>query len=144
MDVHTRAQRSFNMSRIRSKDTKPERVVRRLLHGMGYRFRLHRKDLPGKPDVVLPKYRTVIFVNGCFWHMHECPAGQRHPKTNSEFWTAKRDRTRVRDQEKLMALNTLGWRCLTVWECEIRDVIAVSRYLETNLRRSILQPQGNK
>ena len=97
MDVHSRKQRSYNMSRIQSRDTKPEKIVRKLLHRHGLRFRLHRKDLHGKPDITLKKYNTVIFVNGCFWHMHDCKFGNVIPKTNTEFWQKKRVKNIERD-----------------------------------------------
>ena len=119
-DVHTPAQRSFNMSRVRGKDTKPELLVRQFLHATGYRFRLHRKDLPGKPDIVLPKRRTVIFVHGCFWHKHE---GCRYfvvPKTRTEFWMDKIGRNVVNDERQQTELRAAGWRVLVVWECELK------------------------
>lgn len=119
-DVHTTQQRSFNMSRIRGKDTKPEMIVRSLVHQMGYRFRLHRKDLPGKPDLVLPKHGKVIFVNGCFWHMHRCRYGKVAPKTNAEFWQNKRQRNVERDRRNLQSLRTSGWQALVIWECWTR------------------------
>jgi len=119
-DVHTAAQRSFNMSRIRGKDTKPELIVRSLVHQMGYRFRLHRKDLPGKPDLVLPGHRKIIFVHGCFWHMHRCRYGRVTPKTNADFWQAKREGNVERDRRNRKSLKADGWEVLTVWECWIR------------------------
>ena len=113
------------MSRIRSKNTKPELLVRRLLHAAGYRFRLHGaaggKLLPGKPDLVFASRRKAIFVNGCFWHQHSCPAGQRAPQNNSEFWAEKRSRTVIRDTAAVQALAADGWESLTVWECELKD-----------------------
>ena len=113
------------MSRIRSKNTKPELLVRRLLHAAGYRFRLHGaaggKLLPGKPDLVFAARRKVIFVNGCFWHLHNCPAGQHAPKNNSVFWAEKRSRTALRDAAAVEALAAAGWESLTVWECELKD-----------------------
>jgi len=116
-DVHTPAQRSFNMSRIRGRDTKPELIVRSIVHQMGYRFRLHRKDLPGKPDLVLPGRRKIIFVHGCFWHMHRCRSGRVKPKTNAEFWQQKRTATVQRDRKSRKALRQNQWEVLTVWEC---------------------------
>ncbi|MGV3576325.1 MAG: very short patch repair endonuclease [Devosia sp.] len=110
------------MSRIGPKDTKPELVVRRGLHAAGIRFRLHRGDLPGRPDLVLPKYRAVIFVHGCFWHRHEGCANFRLPKTNTEFWRQKIDRNVERDHEAIVKLKKLGWRVLIVWECETRQL----------------------
>lgn len=118
-------ERSVRMAKIRSRDTTPERFVRSILHSAGYRFRLHRRDLPGVPDLTLPRYRTVIFVNGCFWHWHADPkcsiAGL--PKSNLDYWKPKLARTRSRDQEHNKALSCLGWRVLTVWECELRDPV---------------------
>ena len=120
-DVHTTAQRSFNMSRIRSRDTKPEMIVRSLVHQMGFRFRLHRKDLPGKPDLVLPRHKKVILVHGCFWHMHQCRYGRVVPKTNTEFWQTKRTGNCDRDRRNLRKLRRDGWRALIVWECWTRE-----------------------
>ena len=120
-DVHSKQQRSFNMSRIRGKDTKPEMRVRSLVHQMGFRFRLHRRDLPGKPDLVLPRHRSVIFVHGCFWHMHRCRYGRVTPKTNAEFWQAKRQGNVDRDRRNIRKLKTDGWRVLVIWECWTRD-----------------------
>ncbi|MDF1614346.1 very short patch repair endonuclease [Desulfurivibrio dismutans] len=109
------------MSRVGGKNTKPEIAVRSLLHSLGYRFRLHRKDLPGKPDITLPKYKKVIFVHGCFWHGHEdCPRSKR-PSTNEEFWREKLDKNIERDKETVTALKKLGWDVLTVWACEVKD-----------------------
>jgi DNA mismatch endonuclease, patch repair protein len=120
-DVHTAEQRSRNMAAIKGADTRPEIRVRSALHALGYRFRLHRKDLPGKPDIVLPKLRTVIFVHGCFWHSHDCRWGRVVPKTRAEFWAEKRAGTVERDERKARALEELGWRVLNVWECETRS-----------------------
>lgn len=120
-DVHTRAQRSYNMSRIRSKDTKPEMIVRSLVHQMGFRFRLHRKDLPGKPDLVLPRHHKVIFVHGCFWHMHRCRYGKVTPKTNAQFWQDKREGNVARDRRHRRQLRSDGWDVLTIWECWTKD-----------------------
>ena len=105
------------MSRIGARDTAPEMAIRKALHRAGYRFRLHRKDLPGRPDLVLPKHRAVIFVHGCFWHGHEGCRDFRVPKTNVVFWQNKIGRNMERDQEALMKLASLGWRTLVVWEC---------------------------
>jgi DNA mismatch endonuclease, patch repair protein len=117
--------RSANMARIRSKDTSPEIVLRKLIHGLGYRFRLHRKDLPGKPDLVFPSRRRVIFVHGCFWHQHpECREG-RVPGSRLEYWGPKLRRNQERDAASQAALRGQGWRCLTVWECELKDTAGV-------------------
>ena len=107
-DVHTREQRSRNMAAIRSKNTKPEIRVRSILHSLGYRFRLHRTDMPGKPDIVLPKHRTVIFVHGCFWHCHDCRFGRVIPATRADFWATKRAGNVERDQRNVALLNELG------------------------------------
>lgn len=118
-DVLTPEQRRLNMRRIRAKDTKPELLVRRGLHAHGFRFRLHRKDLPGCPDLVFPSRRAVIFVHGCFWHGHGCPLCKM-PATRPEFWQMKIDRNRARDQKAIVALKSAGWRVLVVWECALR------------------------
>ena len=114
-------QRSKNMAAIKSKNTKPEIAVRKLLHSMGYRFRLHRKDLPGSPDIVLPKYKTVIFVHGCFWHRHKNCKYASTPKTRQEFWEAKFRENINRDKLNQDNLSSNGWKIIIVWECEIKD-----------------------
>ena len=114
-------QRARNMSAIKSKNTKPEIAVRKLLHSMGYRFRLHRKDLPGSPDIVLPKYKKVIFVHGCFWHRHENCKYASTPKTRQEFWEAKFLENIKRDKLNQANLSSKGWKIIIVWECEIKD-----------------------
>ena len=121
MDVHDKHTRSYNMSRIQSRDTKPELVVRSICHRLGLRFRLHRKDMPGKPDLVFPKYKTVIFVHGCYWHSHDCKYGIVVPKTNAEFWKKKRDKTKERDSRNKNELEKLKWQVITYWECQIKD-----------------------
>jgi DNA mismatch endonuclease (patch repair protein) len=108
------------MRAVGRKNTRPEIIVRRLAHSMGYRFRLHRRDLPGKPDIVFPGRRKVIFVHGCFWHGHDCPRGAR-PQSNIEFWHAKLARNVDRDRLQKQALRALGWEPLVVWECETKD-----------------------
>jgi DNA mismatch endonuclease (patch repair protein) len=137
MDVHTPSQRTFNMSRIRSKDTKPEIIVRRLCHSLGYRFRLHRKDLPGKPDLVFPKYKIALFVNGCFWHSHDCRWGTVEPKTRPEFWTKKRTRTVERDREVRLSLKRIGYRSCTIWECQTRDEDTLTNHITRLFRCSM-------
>ncbi|MDP3479819.1 MAG: very short patch repair endonuclease [Desulfoprunum sp.] len=109
------------MSRVSGKNTKPELVVRSLLHNMGYRFRLHRKDLPGKPDITLPKYHKVIFVHGCFWHSHADCLRSKRPTTNKKFWQVKLDKNIERDKVTVSSIRELGWRVLTVWACEVKD-----------------------
>ncbi len=129
-DVMTPEQRSRAMAQVRSKNTKPEMRVRSLLHRSGFRFRLHRRDLPGTPDIVLPKHRAAIFVHGCFWHAHPgCPRATM-PSTRVEFWTEKLARNVARDARKERDLIAAGWRVLVVWECETRDDAA----LEARLR----------
>lgn len=132
-DRLTPAQRSWNMSRIRGKNTKPELLVRRLLHAKGYRYRLHgtagKIRLPGNPDLVFAARRKVIFVNGCFWHFHDCRVGMHAPKANAAFWEAKRSRTRERDALQRGQLETAGWSVLTVWECELKDGSALEAQL---------------
>ncbi|MBL9150646.1 MAG: DNA mismatch endonuclease Vsr [Phycisphaerae bacterium] len=117
------------MAAIRSRDTGPERRVRSIVHALGYRFRLYRRDLPGSPDLVFPRLRAVVFVHGCFWHAHRCRAGRKDPKTNAAFWKAKRTRNRERDRAVTRALRRRGWLVLAVWECELRDAEALMRKL---------------
>ncbi len=124
-------QRSRNMSAIKSKNTKPEIAVRKLLHSMGYRFRLHRKDLPGSPDIVLPKYKTIIFVHGCFWHRHENCKYASTPKTRKEFWENKFNANKIRDQKILKEIKNLGWKFIIIWECEARNI----RSIEEKIKR---------
>ena len=113
--------RSRTMRAVRSRDTGPEMAVRRLAHGMGYRYRLHRKDLPGAPDLAFPSRRKAVFVHGCFWHWHDCPRGDRMPKSNRDYWTRKLSRNRDRDAEHRKRLQSMGWDVLTIWECQIGD-----------------------
>ena len=117
------------MSRIRKTDTTPELVVRRLAHALGYRFRLHRRDLPGTPDVVFPRLRKVILVHGCFWHQHDCPLGRKRPRSNRGYWIPKLERNVIRDDDNETRLRLMGWRTLVVWECEIVDVDALRERL---------------
>ena len=119
------------MSKIRSKDTRPERVLRSALHRLGFRFRIHRKDLPGKPDIVLPKYLTVIFIHGCYWHYHkDCREG-RIPSTNSAFWKDKLEKNVAKDERHRAALAALGWRVLVVWECEMNTRAKFTKKIES-------------
>ena len=117
-DVLTPEQRRFNMSRIRGRDTKPEMIVRRLVHSLGGRFRLHVRDLPGSPDLVLARRRKIIFVHGCFWHRHRCRYGKPVPKTRTAFWRRKLARNVERDRQVRRSLTRLGWQTLVVWECQ--------------------------
>ena len=123
-------QRSRNMSSIKSKNTKPEIAVRKLLHSMGYRFRLHRIDLPGSPDIVLPKYKKVIFVHGCFWHRHENCKYASTPKTRKEFWESKFKANVKRDKEIQEKIKNIGWQSVVVWECEIKNEKIKDKLLE--------------
>ena len=120
MDVHTRTQRSSNMAAIRAKNTRPELIVRRHLHRLGFRYVLHHRKLPGRPDIVFPRRKKVIFVNGCFWHMHDCRFGRVIPATRTEFWQTKRTATVARDAANIKKLQEDGWRVFVAWECEIR------------------------
>ncbi|MHA7872696.1 MAG: very short patch repair endonuclease [Hyphococcus sp.] len=126
-DVFTPDKRSAVMRAVKSSDTKPERALRKALHALGYRYRLHVKGLPGKPDLVFPKYRTVIFVHGCFWHGHDCKRGARTPKSNASYWRDKIAGNKARDERNAAALRALGWRVVTVWECEIKDLDAAAK-----------------
>jgi DNA mismatch endonuclease (patch repair protein) len=119
-DDLTPEQRKHTMTQVRSEDTQPEMWVRRLVHGLGYRYRLHRKDLPGNPDLVFSGRRKIIFVHGCFWHAHDCKAGRKRPKANEEYWSRKLTRNRERDAVNQALLREQGWDVLVVWECELR------------------------
>ena len=121
VDVHTAKQRSYNMSRIRGRDTKPEKIMRSLVSDEGHRYRSNVRALPGKPDIVLPAFETAIFVHGCFWHRHPGCRYATTPKSNSDFWQAKFIRTLERDRQHLKALRKAKWRVLVIWECELRD-----------------------
>lgn len=127
MDKISKELRSRNMSRIQRKDTKPELAVRSILHNNGFRFRLHRKDLPGTPDVVLPKYRAVIFIHGCFWHRHKGCRLAYEPKSRTAFWNAKFEENMMRDASVCRRLRRCGWRVAVVWECEVADPNCVMR-----------------
>ena len=122
MDVFTPEKRSEIMSRVRDRNTKPEMTVRRLLHGLGYRYRLHRRDLPGTPDIAFMGRKKAVFVHGCFWHRHEGCNKASTPKTRVKFWKTKFDENKRRDERKLSALKELGWKTMVVWECEIKDL----------------------
>ena len=135
--------RSENMRRIRSKDMKPEMAVRRLVHGMGYRYRLHRKDLPGKPDLVFPSRKKVIFVHGCFWHQHDDPKclDGRPPKSNTSYWHEKLKRNVERDATHKKLLRVEGWNCLIVWECETKNLDKLRRTVKQFLGGSLRRDQ---
>lgn len=135
MDVFSREKRSQIMSCVSGKNTKPEIAVRSLLHNLGFRFSLHRKDLPGKPDITLPKYKKVIFVHGCFWHGHADCSRSKRPSTNEEFWREKLDKNIERDKSTINALKELGWDVLTVWTCEVNDMNELKAKLLSFLER---------
>ena len=133
-DPLTPEQRRHTMASVRATGTAPEMLVRRLVHSMGYRYRLHRVDLPGKPDLVFPARRKVVLVNGCFWHGHECEAGTNLPKANRDYWIPKLARNRSRDTMNQARLREAGWSVLVLWECEMKDLeelrARISRFLE--------------
>ena len=135
-DVLSPDQRRYNMSRIRNRDTRPEMLVRSLVHRMGYRYRLHKSDLPGKPDLVLVRYKKIIDVYGCFFHMHNCKYGKVTPATNKEFWQTKRQSNVERDLRNQKSLRENGWRVMVVWECETRDLRLLKKRLLSFLERS--------
>jgi len=135
-DVFSEEKRSAIMASVRSKDTKPELLVRSLLHRLGYRFRLHRKDLPGKPDIVLPKYSTVIFVHGCFWHGHRGCIRSKLPKSRPEFWRDKIESNVERDRRARIELMAQGWNVLTIWQCQIRGKSDLARTLTESIHGS--------
>jgi len=129
MDTISPEKRSWTMAQVKGRDTRPELIVRSLLHRLGFRFRVQRKDLPGKPDIVLPKHKTVVFVHGCFWHRHPGCKRASTPADNFQYWRAKFSRTVTRDATHQAALEQSGWRVLVVWECELRDMEALARRL---------------
>ena len=131
----TTAERSRIMRAVKSRDTKPEMIVRRLAHGMGYRYRLHSAGLPGKPDLAFPGRKAVVFVHGCFWHGHRCKRGARVPEANVAYWTAKIAGNLARDRKHTSKLRRAGWRVLTIWECELRDLGRLSKRLKGFLGR---------
>ncbi len=133
MDVLTPEQRSRCMAAIRGKDTGPEMTVRRILTAMGYRYRLHDRALPGRPDLVFVSRRAVVFVHGCFWHRHACRTGRATPRTRGAFWCAKFESNRQRDRRNVRALRRQGWRALVVWECQLRDADRLMARLRTFL-----------
>jgi len=137
VDTISEAHRSWNMSRIKGRNTGPELRLRSLLHRAGFRFRLHVKDLPGKPDIVLPKYRTAIFVHGCFWHRHEGCRNATTPSTRAEFWQEKFDGNVKRDRRNMAALKTAGWAVITVWECDLKaDADRIVQQISTEIRKA--------
>ena len=139
-DVYSSEKRSAVMRRVKGRDTTPEMTVRRALTKLGARYRLHRKDLPGNPDIVMPGRRLAIFVHGCFWHGHDCARGARVPKANREYWVAKVGRNVARDARSTEALRALGWRVETIWECDLKDAAA----LEARLRALVSSPPAKR
>ena len=140
MDKLTKEKRSWNMSRIKGKDTKPEIRVRSFLHRLGYRFRLHKKDLPGKPDIVLPKHKTIIFVHGCFWHRHKGCKYSYNPKSRVTFWEEKFESNVRRDKIKIQQLKGKGWKVIIVWECQTKN----SSDLESALKNGLFQKKRER
>lgn len=135
--------RSAVMRAVKSRDTRPELLVRRLAHALGYRFRLHRKDLPGSPDLVFPSRRKAVFVHGCFWHGHDCPRGARAPKANADYWRAKIARNVERDAHAEAALAALGWETLVLWECELKRDEELRARLRAFLGAGASAPEGS-
>jgi DNA mismatch endonuclease (patch repair protein) len=134
MDSITQEHRSWNMSRIKGRDTEPEMIVRSVLHRLGLRFRLHKRDLPGRPDITLKKYRTVVFVHGCFWHRHRKCSMAYSPKSNQKFWSDKFKANVDRDRTVVGTLRRMGWRVIVVWECQTSERDVLSRRLKSILR----------
>ena len=134
MDVLNKEQRSYCMSRIRKTDTTPELTVRRIVHRMGYRFRLYRRDLPGCPDIVLSRHQKIIFVNGCWWHRHNCRLGRREPKSRQSYWLPKLKGNKDRQKKNCLLLRKQGWKVMTVWECWTRDVEKLEKRLRDFLK----------
>lgn len=133
-DVHSKETRSYNMSKIRGKDTKPELIVRKFLHSQGFRYRIHVKDLPGKPDIVLPKYKTVIFIHGCFWHGHTGCKYYVIPKTRTEWWSDKINKNKTKDQTSNQNLKDAGWNIIEIWECDLKKSVQLETLSELSKR----------
>jgi DNA mismatch endonuclease (patch repair protein) len=143
-DVFSPEKRSEVMRRVRGRDTSPERKVRQLLTRMGLRYRLHRKDLPGSPDVVFAGRRVALFVHGCFWHGHDCARGARVPKANADYWIRKIGRNRARDAEVQQKLAAAGWRAVVVWECELKDEAGLAARLAAELEATPAGPRASR
>lgn len=135
MDKISPEKRSWLMSRIKGKDTSPEIRVRSLLHRLGFRFRIQRRDLPGKPDIVLPKYRTIIFVHGCFWHQHQGCKHSHIPQSNVSYWESKLSRNVLRDIKNKQALEQLGWKVVVIWECETKNIEKLAEEISEKIKR---------
>lgn len=146
-DIYSREKRSELMSKVRSANTKPERLVRKALHAAGFRFRINRKDLPGKPDIVLPKYGTAVFVHGCFWHQHKnCPKSKL-PVTNEEFWRVKLTGNTKRDKRNIRELKKLQWRVLVIWECEVKNgsyIAKLDKFFEQSVKQTKIWKSNNE
>ncbi len=138
MDTASPEKRSWIMRQVKGRDTSPEKIVRSLLHRMGYRFRLQRDDLPGKPDIVLPRFKTVVFVNGCFWHRHSGCKRATTPATNVDYWQTKFARNVARDARNQAELEKMGWRVVIVWECELKDKTTLEKRLDDYLKSSYI------
>ena len=135
VDNLTTEQRKRNMTAIKSRHTKPEIIVRSIVHRLGFRFRLHDAKLPGKPDIVLPRHKKIILVHGCFWHMHNCKRGNVTPKTNVDYWQNKRFRNVARDKENLETYKAESWQTFTIWECEMKDKIKLENKIKAFLKK---------
>lgn len=143
MDRHTTEQRSRNMAAVRGRNTKPELRVRSSIHRQGFRYSLHRKDLPGKPDLVFPQYQTVVLVHGCFWHGHSCKKGKR-PASNKRFWNKKLDYNLERDRKNVIALGKMGWRVFIIWECELeKGIDRAVDYLKSRRQKRAKNPKNS-
>jgi DNA mismatch endonuclease (patch repair protein) len=142
-DVFSPEKRSAVMRQVKGRDTSPELAVRKALTRLGARYRLHRKDLPGKPDIVLPGRKLALFVHGCFWHGHDCARGARTPKQNRDYWVGKVERNRARDAKTREALAALGWRVETIWECDLKDAAGLEARLAGLLSRDGTAAAGN-
>ena len=136
-DVHDKKTRSYNMSRIKSKNSKPEMIVRKLCHKLGLRFRLHQKIGLTRPDLIFKKFDSVIFVNGCFWHSHDCKYGTVIPKTNSRFWHEKRKKTIERDKKNIQTLHENSWKVVVIWECDIKKMDLIEKKIFSAFRQSL-------
>lgn len=141
-DKFTPQKRSAIMAHVKNRNTAPELIVRKLLHRKGYRFRLHRKDLPGKPDIVLTKYRTVIFVHGCFWHSHPSCSRAARPQSNVEFWNEKLDKNQRRDALAYDKLESMGWRILVIWQCETKNLETLDTIIDAFFDNTIKESHG--
>jgi DNA mismatch endonuclease (patch repair protein) len=133
-DPLSKQERSLLMGKVRSKNTKPEMIVRKLVFGFGYRYRLHTKELPGRPDLVFRGRRKLIFVHGCFWHGHDCTSGTNRPKSNTDYWQEKLNKNKLRDESDKKTLEKMGWDILVVWECELKNLQSVSQKIKSFLK----------